>query len=230
MTANANSPFGDVIEWFLSRIGDRRQYKRRPGAFHVWWQYEAPDKFKPGIGMEISASGLVFIMEEPIPNPEYTLVVRIRETRIPIRVQTVRTDRVDHNGKKWHRYMVNFTGISADHWDLIVRHINDTAEPPDRRKMQNQQMHENIDDAYRLLPMAIQGKIVEKLVEQKKLEAPKPGVQPLLKLFYGGVSKKPDGSMLHRFNVHSRIKVNDDVMAYDTRFLIDEAGNITVLK
>jgi len=96
--------------------------------------------------------------------------------------------------------------------------------------MQNQQMQENVADAYRLLPLAIQQKIVEKLVEQKKLEAPKPGVQPLLKLFYGGVSKKPDGATLHRFNVHSRIKVNDEVMAYDTRFLIDEAGNITALK
>lgn len=231
MTAGSNSGglFGDVIDWFLTRIGDRRQYKRRPGAFHLWWQYE-PDKTKAGIGMEISANGLVFIIQEPIPVAEYTLVCRIRDTKIPVRVKTVRADLVDNKGAKWHRYMCNFTGISADNWDLIIRYVNDTPEPPDRRRMQNQEMNDHVDDAYRLLPMAIQQKIIDKLIEQKKLEAPKPGQSPLLKMFYGGVSKKPDGSTLHRFNVHSRIQVGEEVMAYDTRFLIDEGGNIQVLK
>ena len=231
MTAGSNSGglFGDVVDWFLTRIGDRRQYKRRPGAFHLWWQYET-DKTKPGIGMEISANGLVFIMQDPIPAPEFTVVCRIRDTKIPIRVKTVRTDQVDHKGAKWHRYMCNFTGIAADNWDLIIRYVNDTPEAPDRRRMQNQEMNDHVDDAYRLLPMAIQQKIIDKLVEQKKLEAPRAGQSPLLKLFYGGVSKKPDGAMLHRFNVHSRIKVEEEVMAYDTRFLIDEAGNVQVLK
>lgn len=226
---SGGSLFGDVIEWFLSRVGDRRQYKRRAGAYHLWWQYEA-DKVKPGIGMEISANGLVFIIQEPIPTPEFTLVCRIRDRKIPIRVRTVRDDIVDHKGAKWHRYMVNFTGIAADNWDLVVRYVNDTPEMPDRRKMQNQEMHENVDDAYRLLPMVVQEKIVAQLVEANKLEAPKPGQSPLLKLFYGGVQKKGDGGVYHRFNVHSRIKVNDEIMAYDTRFLIDEQGGVMAIK
>lgn len=228
----SGSMFGDVVDWFLSRIGDRRQYKRRPGAFHLWWQADPgrPDKLTAGIGTEISANGLVFIIEQPIAAAEYTLVVRIREKKIPVRVRSVRADRIEHKGKQWNRYMGEFTGIAADNWDVIVRYVNDTPEPADRRKMQNQEMDGKVDDAYRLLPMHIQERIIEMLVEQKKLEKPKPGQSPLLKLFYGGVSKKPDGSVSHRFNVHSRIKVQDDVMAYDTRFLIDEKGNVSILK
>ncbi len=230
MTASSNpSPFGEVIDWFLTRVGDRRQYKRRPGAFHLWWQV-APDKLLPGIGTEISASGLVFIIQQPVTQTEFTIVCRIREKKIPMRVRAVRNDQVDHKGTKWHRYMCNFIGIAADNWDLVVRYVNDTPETPDRRKMQNQEMAPGVDDAYRLLPLAVQQKIIEKLVEQGKLEEPKAGQSPLLKLFYGGVQKLTNGSTMHRFNVHSRIKIKDDIMAYDTRFLIDEAGTVTIQK
>ena len=230
MTPASKSAFGDVIDWFLSRVGDRRQYQRRPGAFHLWWQYELPDKLKAGIGLEVSANGLVFIVPEKIPDSEYTLVCRIRDHKIAVRVRTIRSDQVDHKGAKWNRYMGEFTGIAADDWDLIMRYVNDTPETPERRKMQHQEMADQVDDAYRLLPMAIQQTIIAKLVEQKKLEPPQPGTSPLLKLFYGGVSKKPDGSVLHRFNVHSRIRVNDETMAYDTRFLVDDTGDVQVLK
>ncbi len=50
-----NSMFGDVVDWFLGRAGDRRQYKRRAGAFHVWWQPDPTDTkaVKQGIGIEI---------------------------------------------------------------------------------------------------------------------------------------------------------------------------------
>ena len=229
MTSGQGSLFGDVVDWFLTRVGDRRQYKRRPGAFHLWWQ-PAPDRSVPGIGTELSANGLMFMLEQPLPAAENNLVLGVRETKIPVRVRVVRTDQVDYKGKKWHRYMGEFTGIAADHWDIIVRYVNDTPEPTDRRKMQNQEMDGKVDDAYRLLPMQIQEKIIAVLVEQKRLQAPKPGQSPLLKLFYGGVAKKPDGGVTHRFNVHSRIKVQDEFMAYDTRFLVDEAGNVQVQK
>ncbi|GAC1656593.1 MAG: hypothetical protein NVS9B12_08330 [Vulcanimicrobiaceae bacterium] len=230
MTPNSSSVFGEVIEWFLSRVGDRRQYQRRPGAFHIWWQYEPPNKTKPGIGLELSANGLVFILPEEISAPEYTLICRIRERRIPVRVRTIRSDRVDHKGSMWNRYMVEFAGIAADDWDLIIRYVNDVPENRQRRKMGNQEMAEGTDDAYRLLPVKIQNKIIELLAAQKKLVVPKPGTAPLLKLFYAGVSKKPDGAVLHRFNVHSRIKTESDVMAYDTRFLVDESGDVQILR
>lgn len=228
MTSGQGSLFGDVVDWFLRR-GDRRQYKRRTGAFHLWWQPQ-PDKSLPGMGVEISANGLVFMIGEPIAAPEYNLVVLLRGAKIPVRVRTVRGDEVDHQGKRWHRYMGEFTGISADHWDAVVRYVNDTPDPTDRSTPEHRQQEARVDDAYRLLPMQIQQKLIALLVEKKKLEAPKPGQSPLLKLFYGGVSKKPDGTTVHRFNVHSRIQVQGEVMAYDTRFVVDERGNVEILK
>jgi len=85
------------------------------------------------------------------------------------------------------------------------------------------------DDAYRLLPLAIQSKIVQTLVTSGKLEAPKPGQTPLLKLFYGGLVKQAGKAPGHRFNVHSRVVKDGEVFAYDSRFLVDDAGNVTTL-
>lgn len=223
------SMFNDIIEWFLGRAGDRRQYQRRAGAFHVWWQLDPadPKNLKQGIGLEISASGLMFLLEESIDKPEFTLIVRLRDQNIPLRVKRMRNDRIEYQGKTWNRYMGEFVGIAADHWDAIVRYVNDTADPVDRRKMQNQEMVEKVDDAYRLLPLAIQQKIVDVLVAQHKLEPPKPGQTPLLKIFYGGLVKRPNQKLAHRFNVHSRIRKDEETLAYDSRFLISEDGQIT---
>ncbi len=217
------SLLGDVIEWFLTRVGDRRQYKRRAGAFHMWWlpENQAPVQ---GIGMELSPNGIVFIIKAGIQAPEFNIRMRIREQMLPARVKRVRYDVMDYKGEKFNRYVCELQGIAADHWDAIVRYVNDTPEPIDRRKQQNQEMSNRVDDAYRLLPMAIQQKLIDLLVGQRKLEAPAPGQTPLIKLFYGGLVNVPGKGKAHRVNVHSRIKVNDDMMAYDSRFLVTEPG------
>jgi hypothetical protein len=223
--------FGDVVEWFLGRAGDRRQYKRRAASFHLWYQPnpERTENLAPGIGTEISPNGLMFIIPEPIPGEEYQLIVRLNEARFAVRVKTVRRDTVEHRGKTWQRYMGEFTGISADNWDRLVRYVNDEPEVDDRRKMQNQEMNKQSDDAYRLLPLTVQKKIVDMLIARGKLEAPHEGQSPLLKLFYGGLVKRPGEKAAHRFHVHSRIHRNGETMAYDTRFLVTEEGEVIVL-
>jgi hypothetical protein len=222
--------FGDIIGWFLGRAGDRRQYKRKAGAFHMWYLPNPSDTAArvPGIGMEISPNGIMFIIQEQITAKEFALVARVRDRNISLRVKAVRSDHVQHQGSTWHRYMSEFTGIAADDWDAIVRYVNDDPET-DRRKMQNQEQGDKVDDAYRLLPMAMQKRIITLLVSQNKLEEPKNGNQPMLKLFYGGMVSRPGQKPAHRFNVHSRVKRGDGMLAFDTRFLVSEDGEITVL-
>lgn len=219
--------FSDVIEWFLGRAGDRRQYQRRPGAYHLWWLPDPgkPTELRQGIGMDVSANGLVFIIRDRIDAKEFNAIIRVREQRIPLRLKQIRSDTVQHKNETWNRYMCEFAGIAADHWDAVVRYVTDTPEPVDRRSLQNAQAGETSDDAYRLLPVAIQNKIVAALIASKKLDEPKPGQTPLIKIFYGGLSTTGE-KKAHRFNVHSRVKVKDEMMAYDTRFLVSEDGEV----
>jgi hypothetical protein len=228
--SSPGSIFGDVIEWFLGRVGDRRQYKRRVGAFHVWYQPDPTDPGlrKAGVGLEISPNGIVFIMEDAIEARNFNLIARLRDQNLTLRVRRIRSDDIQQQGSVWHRYMCEFVGIAADDWDAIVHYVNNEIDP-DRRKMQHQTLGENVDDAYRLLPLMLQQKLVAMLVAQEKLEPPKPGQEPLLRLFYGGLVVRTGQIPAHRVNVHSRIKRDDGMIAYDTRFLIAEDGAITVL-
>ena len=217
--------FSDVVEWFLSRMGDRRQYKRRAGAFHVWVKADVKAQ-NDGIGTEVSPSGLVFIVPYGLSDQQLTATIALRNHRFPVRVKILRSDRVEYKGKPWNRYTCEFTGIAADNWDLLVRYVNNVPEPTDRRKMQNQEMQDRVDDAYRLLPTSVQNKIVDILVQQHRLEAPKHGQTPLIKLFYGGLHRVPGKPPQHRLNVHSRIVIDGEAMAYDSRFLVSESGEV----
>jgi hypothetical protein len=220
---------GDLIGWFLRRAADRRQYKRRSGQFHLWWQAGTADdsQMRPGLGLEISPNGLLFIIPDRIAAEEYNLVLRIQDRKIPVRVRNVHAEEIVHQGKTWQRYAVEFAGIAADDWDRVVRYVNGEAEVDDRRRMQNQEMSRQTDDAYRLLPLAIQQKIVDMLVSKRRIDAPNPGQTPLLKLFYSGLVERPGKKPAHRINVHSRVTINGELTAYDTRFIVDDDGNVS---
>lgn len=226
--ASGGSILGDIIEWFLGRSGDRRQYKRRAGAFHLWWQAgtaEKPD-MRPGIGVDISPNGLMFLLPDKIASKDYNLVLRIADHKMPVRVRHVRNDQVTHHGRTWNRYMGEFTGIAADNWDRICRYVNEEDEPQDRRKMQNQEMAKQPDDAYRLLPKAVQDKMVEMLAQKNRIDRPQQGQTPLLKLFYGGLVKQAGKAPAHRVSVHSRKAIDGELIAFDTRFLVDDDGTV----
>ena len=215
---------GGVVQFFKDKFSGPKIPPRKSGAFHMWWHQDG-EKFKPGIGMELAVDSLVFIIEDDIPTDDFNIVVRVREKSIPIHVRRTVNDQVPNKGKTWHRYGAQFVGIAADNWDLIYRHVNDIPEPENKRAGEEWAP----DDAYRMLPLTVQEKIVAILVEAKKLQEPQPGKSPLLKLYYSGIKKKPDGGARHFFTIHSRIKVDDEMVAYDTRFAVDDAGDVAVL-
>ncbi len=215
----------DVIAWFLSRTGDRRQYNRRAGAFNVAYEPENGGPTVHAIGTEISASGMLFMTPAPIERREIDLSIGLEDESFPARVKLVRASNIDYQGRPWIAYACEFAGIGAQWWDLITRYVNDERETGDRRKAQNQVMSGEVDDAFRLLPVRLQTHMIDMLVERKRLTRPKRGEAALLKVFYGGLTKE-DGLIVHRFNVHSRITVNDEAVAYDTRFLVGDDGSI----
>lgn len=220
-TEQGSAFLGGAFQWFKDKFAKRVPPPRKSGAFHMWWQIE-PGKFKPGVGMEIAVDSLVFIIEDAIPGEEFNIVIRVRDKNVPLHVRVSANDQVPNKGKTWHRYGVTYVGIAADNWDLIFRHVNDVPETEDKRA--GEQF--GVDDAYRMLPLAVQQKIVAMLVEQKKLEEPKRGQSPLLKMFYTGERRLPSGGQRHFFTINSRVPLDGEMMAYDTNFIIDDKGEV----
>ena len=182
-----------------------------------------------GVGAEISPNGLMFLIAETIPTNDYELTVRLPDGEVTLRVKHVRGDTVEHEGKTLNRYVGEFTGISANDWDAIARYVNEEPAASNRRQMQNQPMHDKVDDAYRLLPIALQKRLVAELVAAGRLDEATAGRAPLLKVFYGGLTRLPGIGIAHRFNAHTRVEKDGVLTAYDTRFLVGENGELTRL-
>ncbi|MDP9018090.1 MAG: hypothetical protein M3N19_07205 [Candidatus Eremiobacteraeota bacterium] len=226
MAGESGTVLGGALSWFKDKLSKPKPLPpRKSGAFHMWLQVE-PGKYEPGVGMEIAVDSMIFIIEQEITTPDFTVVARVRERNIPIHVRSTVHDQVPNKGTTWNRYGCTYVGVAADHWDLIYRYVNDVPEPENARAGEEFK----VDDAYRMLPLEIQHKIVALLVEQKKLLEPKAGQSPLLKLFSSGERKMPSGGTLHFFSIHSRALIDDEMMAYDTRISVDEKGEVTVQK
>ncbi|HXP94940.1 MAG TPA: PilZ domain-containing protein, partial [Candidatus Binatia bacterium] len=165
---------------------------------------------------------VVFMLNERPPGKDFNILLQIRGRRIAVRVEVVH----EETGQGGHRFGCKYVGLKADDWDAIVRYVNDTPEPENKAAEELKEQQQKPDDAYRVIPMAVQEKLVAILVKTNRLEPPAEGQAPALRMTYLGASKKADGTKLHNVTIHSRRQINDEWVAFDTQFRIDEAGNI----
>lgn len=213
----------NIVDW-ISHIGQHQGPPRKEERFPIWWIIDHATH-KPAMGTEISTEGLVLEMQERPPEKEFNLVLYLGQQKIPVRVKLVREAVATGEKGPVHRITASFIGISADHWDAVVRYIEDVPEPTNKAHAELEAIWKKPDDAYRLLPLAVQDKIVQQLIAQGRLEPTPDGAQPALRLQYLGASKRSDGSSVHRVNIHSRKVIDDKWCSFDTQFTIDAAGN-----
>jgi hypothetical protein len=213
----------DLVQWVANRIGDQRSYPRKNERFAVTWLSDAQTE-KPATGVEISPNGLVFQMREKPSLKELNLRFTFRNRVIPVRVSVKRADPIVDNGHLMNRFACRFLGISADDWDLIVRHVHDLDEPENKAAGELEDILKKEDDAYRLLPLRVQDKVVNMLVRAHRLEPPSEGALPHLRLHYIGSAQTEKGSKVLKINIHSRKRVDDAWYAFDTQFAIDESS------
>lgn len=205
---------------------ERRAHQRKTATYPIRWMKDE-NTMVEGFGQEVSATGALFVLKDKPPTPEFTVTLKLGERTMTVRVQTVRHDQVTQNGTTWHRFATKFAGIAADDWDAVVRFCNDMPEPTNAAADEIKQTKHKEDDAFRLLPLAVQQQIVSMLVQSRRLTQPAPGQAPLLRMTYSGVIRRADQE-IHRCHVHSRIDVEGEIRQYDTTFLINSNGKVEI--
>ena len=217
--------FNEIMRVITGRGAERRIHDRKKVRFPV--RVIIPDQpMIPAVGIEISESGFSFVGKD-VPNlPELNVQIDLPARSIRARVKVSRNDVVVQNGVQWKMLAVAFIGIPADDWDAVYRFINDTAEPDNKAAGELKTKLAQDDDAYRLLPLQTQKIIVQHLIDTQRLIDPGPNGTPLLKMSYLGSQRKSADSQVHRFKVHSRVKIRDEMMQYDTFFTVDDTGNV----
>jgi hypothetical protein len=213
----------EIVRWMSDRKTDRRTADRKKVQFSVAWV--RGEEMIAGIGTEISLNGMAFATKTAPPTPSFNVLFDVSGRRYKARLTTVRSEAVMREGASWTVLACTFEGIAADDYDAIVRFIRDLPEPDNKAQADMAAAAASGDDAYRLLPMGVQKRIVDILMQNGRLSPESDPRNPLLRMKYLG-SKAGK----HRFAVHSRVAVADEIQQYDSAFTVDETGITTLDK
>jgi hypothetical protein len=212
---------------FGNKNKDKRRHTRREKAFSADWTAAPEVAPTPVIGLDVSASGAGILSREAINPEEFILRLKLDERVIPTRVKIARRLPGTLQGAKAFRYGVEFVSISADDWDAVVRWSKggSAAEGGNKVKSDLEMVRMSADDADRLMPVALQTKLLNGLSRRGRLAPLMPNQQPLVQYFYGGTVKR-SGMMMHRLAIVSRVPDSNSgpPAEFRTLFYFDDSG------
>jgi hypothetical protein len=218
-----------LVGWFSAKRSGYRSESTKAARFAI--DFITDDgKRNSATGTTLGVTGLSFLTKTPPPSSQqFNALFSVRGRNIRSRLEVERQN-IARQGAEMFQYVeCKFVGIAADDWDLIARFVNDLPEPTDVLSKELDKLRDKADDAYRLLPLALQDKLVAALAEVRRLEQPVAGQAPALRMEYLGRSKRDDGAIVHRINVHSRKRINEQWHSFDSQVLVDERGDLQIL-
>jgi len=214
-----------LFDSFFGRREQRWFENGAAGARHGKFQGHAVSDGRkiPVLGTTVSREGVAFVSPRQLAETELQFVFVLRERSIPSRIHVDQSEAMQAPERVVHRYFCSFTAIAADDWDAVVRYVENKPEP------KKSALTPKTDDEFRSLPVAIQSAIVDMLVRAKRLNQPAPGTVPLIRMLAGRVHEIGQGRTAQDVLIHSRIKIADDMHAYDTRFRVYSSQRIELI-
>jgi hypothetical protein len=213
-----------MLNELVKRLGagksDRRGAARVRKRYEMAWEREGA--LVPGVGLEISEKGLLFATREAPAGARVDVAIDLHGHRLRARVKVARHGVIERDGVHWELIAAVYEGIAADDWDEIVRFCKNRPAPRNRGAEELAQRAGADDDAYRLLPLRVQERVVAALVAAGRLNPHADAKNPLLRMSYAGTFK--GGSL--RLDVTSRRVTDDEVLQFDSSVLIDDAGHV----
>ena len=213
-----------MLNEFVKRLGARKANRRTADRvrkrFPIAWLRSG--ELVAGQGLEISEKGVLFASKDAPAGPEVEVVLEIGGRRVRARLKVVRRGSIARDGTEWIVVAAVFAGIAADDWDAVVRFCKNVHEPANKAVEELTALAGTDDDAYRLLPLRIQQRIVAALVEAGRLAPGSDAKNPLLRISYAGDAR----AGIHRFDVHSRRVTDGEVFSFDSSVTVDDAGHV----
>ncbi|SRR5579884_1147929 len=219
----------DLLAWFTGKEQNRRKFPRKRKGYRATYSLDGV-AMRPAIGLDISGGGLCILTQEQVTRPECEIRAQIDDRPIRVRARIVWHDTVQHQGRKVWRYGVRFLGISADDWDAIIRYTTDKPVAESNKAQEElTTVRMTPDDTARLLPKELQTRLLQMLVERRRLAPLDARVTPLVQYFYSGIVRHND-TLMHRLVIQSKVVGGERDELYETRFVFDENGkNVQML-
>ena len=219
----------ELLAWFTGKEQNRRKFPRKRKPYRAAYSVDGKST-RPAIGLDISGGGLCILTQEAVNRDEFEVRAQIDERPVRVRAKTVWQDNVQHQGRKVWRYGMRFTGIPADDWDAIVRYTTDKPVAESNKAQEElTTIRMTPDDTARLLPKELQTRLLQMLVDRRRLAPLGERVTPLVQYFYSGIVRHND-KLVHRLVIQSKVVGPERDELFETRFVFDENGqNVQIL-
>jgi hypothetical protein len=208
----------ELVRRITGRSDRREGWVRK--RFPIAWLHGTT--LVPALGLEISEKGLLFATKDPPPEGSLDVALDLEGRRVRARLTVERKGTMVREGVDWTVIGGLFQGIAADDWDAVVRFCKGQSDQPNKAADELSTLAGIDDDAYRLLPLKVQQRIVATLAAAGRLAPESDAKNPLLRMSYAGKTR----AGVHRLAVHSRRQLDGEVLAFDSLLTVDEAGNV----
>jgi PilZ domain len=219
----------ELLAWFTGKEQNRRKFPRKRKPYRAAYSLDGKTT-RAAIGLDIGGGGLCILTQEPIGRDEFEVRIVLDERNLRMRAKVVWHDNVQHQGRKVWRYGMRFTGIPADDWDAIIRYTTDRpVSEANKAQEELAAVRMTPDDTARLLPKELQTRLLQMLVERRRLAPLDERVTPLVQYFYSGIVRHNE-RLVHRLVIQSKVVGPERDELFETRFVFDENGkNVQIL-
>jgi hypothetical protein len=213
--------FNSLSKMFSGERKERRKFVRKKMRFTFVW-LKGTEQIA-GMGTELSEGGCLIATPEAPPT-DFDAIFDLGRRKIKLRLHTVRGGPFTREGARWMGLGCTFSGVAADDYDALVRVLKDIPESGNVAQSELA-AKDRTDDAYRLLPLAVQQRVLGTLAQHGRIEIPPEGQAPLLRMEDLGPASDGYG---RRLAVHSRVASKDGPQLYDSVIVIQPTGQVKV--
>jgi len=212
----------ELVKRFSGGSAERRTVERVRRKYPIAWLHGS--ELVAAAGIDISERGMLFATRTAPAGSQVDVALDVEGRRVRARMTIVRKGPITREGVEWTLVAAEFQGIAADDWDAIVRFCRAQPAPENRAASELSALAATDDDAYRLLPLNVQQRVVEVLSQAGRLLAWDQAKSPLLRMTYLGQAR----TGVHRLSVHSRLPNEGEVLFFDSVVTVDDAGNVAL--
>jgi hypothetical protein len=215
--------FNELAKMFSGQRKERRHSPRKKARFNFVWLNGVEQV--PGVGMEMSLNGCLIALKQAPPKPAFDVVMDVEKRKVRVRLNTARSGTIMRENQQWSVLGCTFSGVAADDYDALVRFLKGIAETGNQAQKDLALVNNRNDDAYRMLPLAVQQRVLGTLAQAGRVEIPPEGQAPLLRMVDRGTHA--DGSR-RRLAVHSRVITKAGPEMFDSVIVIDAGGRVKI--
>jgi hypothetical protein len=213
----------ELLAWFTGKEQNRRKFPRKRKPYRAAYSLDGKAT-RPAIGLDISGGGLCMLTQEQVVKDEFEVRAELETRPVRMRCKTVWKDTVQHQGRQVWRYGMRFIGIPADDWDAIIRYTTDKPVAESNKAADElTTVKMTPDDTARLLPKELQQRLLNMLVERRRLAPLGERQTPLVQYFYSGIVRHND-KLVHRLVIQSKVVGPEKDEMFETRFVFNENG------